>query len=151
MANTRKTTISRKTKAASKSTNRSTKVAKTSKQAPKKVTKTATTTEDALKYAIVRRGKHQFYLELGKTYEIPRIDVPEGKEFVFEEVLAYGQDDDKFQIGTPVVKGVKVKVFVVKQLKGKKAHGFKYKAKSRYRRQWGYRTPMTRIKVLAIG
>jgi len=100
-------------------------------------------------YAIVKKGHAQFVLHEGELLEIPRINVEEGKEYVFDEVLAIFKDGKSY-IGTPIVKDAKVKVFVIKQVKGKKARGFKYKAKSRYRKQWGYRNPKTRIRVLSI-
>ena len=100
-------------------------------------------------YAIVRKGNAQYFLEQGALIEIPRINVPEGKEYKFEEVLL-ASIKNELKIGTPVIEGAYVKVFVIKQLKGEKQHGFKYKAKSRYRKTWGYRKPKTRIRVLEI-
>ena len=101
------------------------------------------------KYAIVKKGHHQYFLEEGDLLEIPRIKVEEGKEYIFDEVLALGTDKD-FLLGTPYVEGAKVKVFVVKHVKGDKKQGFKYKAKSRYRKTWGYRNLFTRIRVVSV-
>ena len=100
-------------------------------------------------YAIVKKGNSQFFLEQGALLEIPRINVPEGKEYKFEEVLLASVKNE-LKVGTPVINGAYVKVFVIKQLKGEKQRGFKYKAKSRYRKTWGYRTPKTRIRVIEI-
>ena len=102
-----------------------------------------------MNYAIVKKGNHQYFLEEGQILEIPRIDVEEGKDYVFDQVLAAGTDSD-FLLGTPYVEGAKVVVFVIKHVKGEKKYGFKYKAKSRYRRKWGYRNLFTRIRVKKI-
>ncbi len=102
-----------------------------------------------MKFAIVKKGNHQYFLEEGQILEIPRIAAPEGKDYEFTEVLAAGDDKD-FILGTPVIEGAKVVVFVVKHKKGKKQSGFKYRAKSRYRRRWGYRTLYTRIRVKKV-
>ena len=122
--------------------------------------KTQNTTEPSAKqeaeprtsgdFAIVKRGNHQFYLEPGAKLDLPRMEVPEGKEYVFEEVLAFSKDG-KFELGTPTVEGAYVKVFVIKHTRGPKEYGFKYKAKSRYRRKWGYRNLFTRVRVVEIG
>ena len=101
------------------------------------------------KYAIVKKGNHQYFVEEGDILEIPRIQAPEGKDIEFKEVLAIGTDDD-FILGTPLVEGAKVIAFVIKQVKGAKKQGFKYKAKSRYRKRWGYRNLYTRLRIKEI-
>ena len=109
-----------------------------------------TKSEKTTDFAIVKYGKHQFYLVPGEKYDIVHINVPEGKELTFDQVLAI-QKDGKFTLGTPTVDKAFVKVFVVKHKKGPKEYGFKYKAKSRYRRRWGYRQLYTRIRVVEVG
>ena len=101
------------------------------------------------KFAIVKYGNAQYYLEQGMLIDIPRIDAEEGKDFVFSDVLLVNDDKDTI-VGKPTIKGAEVVVFIVKQLKGKKKYGVKYKAKSRYRRKWGYRNLKTRIRVKEI-
>ncbi len=130
-------------KSADKTKQNNTQKAKT---ANNKNTKPNETTD----FAIVRHGKHQFYLVPGEKYDITHIDVPEGKELTFDKVLAM-QKDGKFTLGTPIVDKAFVKVFVVKHKKGPKEYGFKYKAKSRYRKRWGYRQFYTRIRVIEVG
>ena len=101
------------------------------------------------KYAIVKKGNHQYFLEEGAVLEIPHVKIPEGQDFEFTEVLAMGDDKD-FILGTPIIEGAKVIVFVKKHVKGPKEYGFKYKAKSRYRKRWGYRRIFTRILVKQV-
>ncbi len=143
-----------------KSTNKESAKKKSSSSKPREMTnKTTAKLEDSKNeeskqavsdtYAIVRKGNHQYLLEKGALLEIPRINVPEGREYIFEEVLL-ASINNELKVGTPTVKGAYVKVFVIKQVKGKKQRGFKYKAKSRYRRTWGYRNPTTRIRVIEI-
>lgn len=151
---TEKTVKSTKNVASKKSATKNAKVdavKKAEKKAVKQAKKVASTKKEnaVLDYAIVKKGNAQYLLEQDQVLEIPKIDVDEGKEYIFEEVLVASKGGD-FKIGTPVVKGAFVKVFVIKQVKGEKLHGFKYKAKSRYRRTWGYRKPVTRIRVIEI-
>ena len=101
------------------------------------------------KFAIVKYGNAQYYLEEGMLMDIPRIDAEEGKDFVFDEVLLVDQDGTT-TVGQPTIDNARVVVFIVKQIKGKKKYGVKYKAKSRYRRKWGYRNLKTRIRVKKI-
>ena len=101
------------------------------------------------KYAIVKKGNHQYFLEEGDILEIPRLKAEEGKEYTFSEVLALGTDKN-FLLGTPFVENASVTVFIVKHVKGDKKQGFKYKAKSRYRKTWGYRNLTTRIRVVSV-
>ena len=100
-------------------------------------------------FAIIQYGNAQYYLKKGAKLDLPRFKAQEGKEFTFDKVLLINQKG-KIEVGTPYVNNAAVKVFVIKQVKGPKSRGFKYKAKSRYRRRWGYKQLYTRIRVLSI-
>ncbi|MBO6281252.1 MAG: 50S ribosomal protein L21, partial [Alphaproteobacteria bacterium] len=76
---------------------------------------------------------------------IEKIAGEEGKEVVFNEVLAL---DSTF--GTPLVSGASVKALVVKQAKDAKVIVFKKKRRQNYRRKNGHRQNITIVKITDI-
>ena len=99
-------------------------------------------------YAIIKTGGKQDVVEEGKVISIEKLDVEEGAEVTFDEVLLVSGDDVK--IGAPNVAGAKVTGKVLEQGKERKIRIFKYKAKSNYRRRQGHRQPFTKVKIEKI-
>jgi large subunit ribosomal protein L21 len=99
--------------------------------------------------AVIRTGGHQFRVQVGEVLVIPNIEGDAGQETSFPEVLLYEADGGLF-IGAPTVPGAEVVAQIVEQTKGKKIHGFKFKPKKHYKRQWGHRALLTRVRVTAI-
>nr|WP_308612685.1 50S ribosomal protein L21 [uncultured Dialister sp.] len=99
-------------------------------------------------YAIIKTGGKQYVVEEGKVISIEKLDVEEGAEVTFNEVLLVSGDDVK--IGAPNVAGAKVTGKVLEQGKERKIRIFKYKAKSNYRRRQGHRQPFTKVKIEKI-
>jgi large subunit ribosomal protein L21 len=98
------------------------------------------------KYAVVRIKGHQYKVSEGEEILVDKIDT---KEPEIEVLLV--SDEGKVQVGKPVVKEAKVKVKVLKELeKGEKIDILKYKAKSRYRRHYGFRPQYTRLLIEKI-
>ena len=93
-------------------------------------------------YAVIKIKGEQFIVSKGDT-----ILVPYTKEKVKAEVLFFSSKG-KVTIGKPVLSDKKVKLSVVSQKeKGKKINGLKYKAKSRYRKRFGFRHTYTKVSV----
>ena len=99
-------------------------------------------------YAIIKTGGKQYVVDEGKVISIEKLDVEEGAEVTFDEVLLVSGDDVK--IGQPNVAGAKVTGKVLEQGKERKIRIFKYKAKSNYRRRQGHRQPFTKVKIEKI-
>ena len=96
------------------------------------------------KYAIIKFQGHQY-------------QVSEKDELLVDKILDNKQpvvllfvDGDKIKIGKPVLKDVVVKVKVLNEEKGEKIKVFKYKSKSRYRKQRGFRPQYSRILIEKI-
>ena len=112
--------------------------------------------------AIIKTGGKQYIVTPGDKIKIEKLDIDEGKEITFNEVLLFtsgspsrrlGEKEKKttkLEIGTPFVKGAKVLAKVLKQDKAKKVVIFKYKAKKRYRVKKGHRQQFTEIEILKI-
>ena len=101
------------------------------------------------KYAVVKIGGSQYKVAEGDEIAVDKIDGEKGKSLTLEEVLLF-VDEKKVAIGQPLVKNAKIKAEIVDQLKGKKIRVATYKAKSRYRRVKGFRSLLTRVKILSI-
>ncbi len=99
--------------------------------------------------AIIKTGGKQYLVSPGEKIKIEKIEIEDGKEITFSEVLLL-EKNKKLEIGTPFINGVKVIGKALKQDKAKKVIVFKFKAKKRYRRKKGHRQPFTEVEILKI-
>ncbi len=99
-------------------------------------------------YAIFETGGKQYKAGKGDVVFVEKLDSEPGKAVSFDALVV--SDGDKVQIGTPVVKGVKVRAKVLEHGKEKKVVIFKYKPKRNYRKKQGHRQPFTKIKITSI-
>ena len=81
----------------------------------------------------------------GDVVKIEKIAGEEGKEVIFNEVLALGET-----VGTPLVSGASVKAMVLKQAKDAKVIIFKKKRRHNYRRKNGHRQQITLVKITDV-
>lgn len=100
-------------------------------------------------YAIVKTGGKQFKAEMNATLIVEKIDGEAGAKIELGEVIMIC-DGDAVKVGSPYVKGARVKVEIVRQGKAKKINAFNYKAKKNERKHWGHRQPQTHLKVTEI-
>lgn len=99
--------------------------------------------------AVIRTGGKQYLVSPGDKIKIEKIDAEVGKEVIFDQVL-FLEKNKKIDIGTPLVKGAKVKAKVLGQGKAKKVIIFKYKPKKRYKKKSGHRQPYSEVEITAI-
>ena len=102
-----------------------------------------------MKFVIIEQGGKQYRAAEGETIEVDRLPNEEGESLTLEDVLL-SVDDDKVTVGTPVVKGAKVKATVLDHFKGRKILVFKYRPKQRYRVKNGHRQQYTRLLIESI-
>ena len=88
-------------------------------------------------------------VSLGDSINIESIEGDVGDIIEFSEVLFLSKDGEP-SIGTPTVKGGKVKAEIVRNAKDKKIIVFKYKNKIRYRKKNGHRQAFTEINIKDI-
>ena len=99
--------------------------------------------------AVIKTGGKQYLVKPGDKLKIEKIDKEPGKDMTFDEVLLF-EKNKKLEIGTPFLKGIKVKAKVLEQDKYKKVIIFKYKPKKRYKKKTGHRQPYTLIEIKSI-
>jgi large subunit ribosomal protein L21 len=100
-------------------------------------------------YAVFETGGKQYKAAKGDVVWVEKLSAEPGKAVSFDALVV--SDGDKVQIGTPVVKGVKVKAKVVAHGKEDKVIIYKYKSKDNSRRKQGHRQPYTKIEITGIG
>ncbi len=100
-------------------------------------------------YAIVKTGGKQYKAEPEMTLIVEKIEGDAGTKVDLADVIMVCQDG-KVSVGSPFVKGAKVKAEIVRQGKAKKINGYNFKAKKNERKRWGHRQPQTHLKVLEI-
>ena len=79
-------------------------------------------------YAVIKTGGKQYKVASGDVVKLEKIAGEEGKEVIFNEVLAL---DDT--VGTPLVSGASVKATVLKQDRDAKVIVFKKKRRQNYK------------------
>lgn len=100
-------------------------------------------------YAVIETGGKQLKVSEGETVFVEKLNAEEGKDFVFDKVLAV-VDGDNTKIGAPYVEGAKVNAVIAKQGKGQKIIVFKYRRKINYRKKTGHRQPFTKVTIKSI-
>ncbi|MEE3467287.1 MAG: 50S ribosomal protein L21 [Eubacterium sp.] len=96
-------------------------------------------------YAIIATGGKQYKVEEGDVIRVEKLDVKEGEEITFDQVLVIG--DKELKIGDPTVSGASVKATVVAEGKEKKVIVYRYKPKTGYHKKNGHRQPFTQVKI----
>ena len=97
-----------------------------------------------MKYAIVNISGRQFWIEIGKYYDVNRIPTPLGKKIMINRVLLLNTDGDIIT-GSPYLDTTRVKGHVLEHLKGKKKIIYKMRPKKKTRKKRGHRQELTRI------
>ncbi|OQY25680.1 MAG: 50S ribosomal protein L21 [Desulfobacteraceae bacterium 4572_35.2] len=99
-------------------------------------------------YAVIKTGGKQYKVSEGDTLKIEKIVGEVGETIELSEVLMVGGEE--VQIGTPLLPGAKVTARIVEQGKDKKVIVFKSKRRQGYRKTYGHRQTITRLKITGI-
>jgi large subunit ribosomal protein L21 len=100
-------------------------------------------------YAIVEIAGQQFKVETGKKIFVHRLEVEEGKDIEFDQVLLI-EDEGKITIGEPTIKDAVVAGTVLDHMRGDKVIVFKKKRKKGYRVKNGHRQNFTQVEIVSI-
>jgi large subunit ribosomal protein L21 len=102
-----------------------------------------------MKYAIVEISGRQFWVEVGKYYDLNRIPTTLGKEVILNRVLLVNNEGE-ISIGKPYLNSVKVQGKILEHLRGRKTIVYKMRAKKKTRKKQGHRQELTRVLIEEI-
>lgn len=113
---------------------------------PKKSTKKAQASE----FAVIETGGKQYMVSVGDVLDVELLgELKKGDAVEFDKVLLVDNGTDA-TIGTPYIKGAKVKAVYEGEKKGPKISIVRYKAKSNRDRKIGHRQKYARVKIESI-
>lgn len=100
------------------------------------------------KKAVIKVGGKQYIVAEKETLLVDLL--PEGTKELETDVLMV-IDGDKSVVGTPLVKGAKVKAKVAEEtVKGEKLRVIRYKSKKRVHKEIGHRQKYTKLEIASI-
>ena len=99
-------------------------------------------------YAVIQTGGKQYRVEEKAVLRVEKLEAEVGDTVQLSPVLMLG--GDTVRVGTPYIDGVTVTARVLRQGRGRKIHGFTYRAKKNVRRRYGHRQSFTEIVVESI-
>src|SRR5829696_7925993 len=101
-----------------------------------------------MSYAVVRVGGKQYRVQEGDSIVVDRMSADEGDKVELEPLLY--ADGDKSVLAGEALGKVRVQATVAGHERGKKIHGLKFKPKRGYKRRYGARSHLTRLKIDSI-
>jgi large subunit ribosomal protein L21 len=105
--------------------------------------------ELGMMYAVIKTGGKQYKVRPGDVLKIEKLIAEVGENIDFNEVLLVG-NDEKVEIGTPIVSGGKVSATVRLQARAPKVKIIKFRRRKHYRKQMGHRQHYTEVQVTQI-
>ena len=101
-------------------------------------------------FAVVRIKGKQFRVKENSVIKAPYMEeLQPGQHIILDEVLLLEQED-KIEVGTPVVEGTNLEAEVMKQTKGKKLIVFRKRRRTGFKKKTGARAKFTELRVLGI-
>jgi len=99
-----------------------------------------------MKYAIIEISGRQFWVEIGKYYNVNRISLASGNQITINRVLLVNTGKTVL-IGKPYLDMVKVKAKISQHFRGKKITVYKMQPKKKTRKKQGHRQELTRVLI----
>ena len=99
-----------------------------------------------MKYAIIEISGRQFWIEIGKYYDLNRIPIPIGKEIILNRVLLCNNNGNLL-VGKPYLENVKIKGRILEHLRSNKTIVYKMRPKKKTRKKQGHRQELTRVLI----
>lgn len=99
-------------------------------------------------YAVIKTGGKQYKVSEGDLMKVEKLAGEVGETIELGEILMVGGEEVK--IGTPLLSGAKVTARIMEQGKDKKVLVFRSKRRKTYRKKYGHRQPITRLKITGI-
>lgn len=100
-------------------------------------------------YSVVKTGGKQYLVKDGMEITVDLLDVEKGKKVELEALLKFDDEGKIFELGAPFLKD-KVSAEVVDNVLGEKIRIARFKAKSRERKVRGFRSKLTKLKIVKV-
>lgn len=97
-------------------------------------------------YQIIELGGRQYLVRPGDVIDTNKLTSEPDKPFKIDKVLL-DVNEDKVELGMPYLKSSFVDATVIKHFLGSKIVVSKFKAKTGYRRNIGYRSSLSRVRI----
>ncbi|NCO05115.1 MAG: 50S ribosomal protein L21 [Candidatus Magasanikbacteria bacterium] len=102
-------------------------------------------------FAVIETGGKQYLVQPGQTITIEKLEAEPGQAITFDKVLLTADKEGiAVNVGTPYLSGVAVTAVVEEQKRDKKVRVVKYKPKIRYKKVFGHRQHLTRVKITDV-
>ena len=102
-----------------------------------------------MSFAIFKTGGKQYKVKASEILKIEKLENLEGDKLEFNEILAYGKDDN-VELGSPNIKGAKIEAQLLKNSKERTILVFKKRRRKNSRKKYGHRQPFTLIRINKI-
>ncbi len=99
-------------------------------------------------FAVIKTGGKQYLVSEGSKVKIEKLENEVGSEVSFETLFV--GDENKVDIGAPILEKATVTGKVTKQGRHKKVTGIKHKAKKRELTRFGHRQHYTEVEITKI-
>lgn len=99
--------------------------------------------------AVFELSGFQFSAAKGDVLKVPRQKVEVGSTFEIDEVLLL-MDKKKTTVGTPTIEGAKIEAKLVANGEDDKITVYKFKRRTKYRRNVGHRQDYSEIRIQKI-
>lgn len=100
-------------------------------------------------YAVVSTGGKQYKLAKGDICRVEKLDADEGASVTLDQVLMI-VDNDKVNIGTPLISGGKVTATVKAHGRANKVEIMKFRRRKHHQKRTGHRQHYTEIEITGI-
>ena len=100
-------------------------------------------------FAVLKTGGKQYKVSQGDVIQVEKLEGNVGDKVTLDQILMVGEDD-KVDVGTPILEGSQVTGEIVDQAKGQKIIVFKKRRRKNYRRKNGHRQLVTHLKITEI-
>lgn len=99
--------------------------------------------------AVIKTGGKQYRVNQDDVITVEKLDGDVGSSVTFDQVLLLA-NEDKVQVGTPVLQGAKVVGEITEQTRGKKIDIIKFKRRKHHLKRQGHRQDLTKVKIISV-
>lgn len=100
-------------------------------------------------YAVIKTGGKQYLVHEGMEITVDLMNSKKGDKVELDSLLKFDEDGKTFDLGKPLLKE-KVTAEVVDNVLGEKIRIARFKAKSRERKVRGFRSKLTKLRIVKI-